>query len=60
MIKKVGQNNKIIVAGRLDVKGKDQIKRVYDPEGLCPTLSTMQGGGQQPKIIVIDPVWGQK
>lgn len=29
----------------------DQNKRYYDPEGLCPTLSTMQGGQRQPKII---------
>lgn len=34
---------KIIVVGRLDIKGKDQIKRVYDPNGVAPTLSTMQG-----------------
>jgi len=42
---------KIIVVGRLDIKGKDQIKRVYDPNGFAPTLSTMQGGQQQPKVI---------
>ena len=27
---------KIIVVGRLDIKGKDQIRRVYDPDGLAP------------------------
>ena len=43
---------KIIVVGRLDIKGKDQIRRVYDPDGLAPTLSTMQGGQQQPKVII--------
>lgn len=26
--------------------------RVYDPEGLSPTLKTMQGGGLEPKILV--------
>ena len=45
---------KIIVVGRLDIKGKDQIRRVYDPDGLAPTLSTMQGGQQQPKVIIYD------
>ena len=25
--------------------------RVYDPDGLAPTLNTMQGGGLEPKII---------
>lgn len=44
-------DNFIKVAGRLDIKGQDQIKRVYDPVGVSPTLSTMQGGNRQPKII---------
>lgn len=30
----------------------DQNSRVYDINGLAPTLSTMQGGGQEPKIKV--------
>lgn len=37
--------------GMLDVKGKDQIRRVYGTNGLAPCLTTMQGGGQEPKII---------
>lgn len=28
-----------------------QCGRVYDPNGICPTLNTMQGGGREPKII---------
>ncbi|MCM1315867.1 MAG: DNA cytosine methyltransferase [Alistipes senegalensis] len=35
---------KILEVGKLDIKGKDQIKRVYDADGVAPTLSTMQGG----------------
>lgn len=31
--------------------GSPQIGRVYDPSGISPTLSTMQGGGREPKII---------
>nr|WP_267921369.1 DNA cytosine methyltransferase [Levilactobacillus brevis] len=32
--------------------GNLQPGRVYDPEGISPTLSTMQGGGQEPKVLV--------
>lgn len=45
-------NNQLILVGRLNVKGIDQIKRVYDPTGLAPTLTVMQGGNLQPKIII--------
>lgn len=41
----------ILQIGELDIKGNDQIKRVYDAEGISPCLSTMQGGNRQPKII---------
>lgn len=41
----------ILQIGELDIKGNDQIKRVYDTEGISPCLSTMQGGNRQPKII---------
>ena len=40
----------ILVAGKLP-GNHDQNSRVYDTNGLAPTLSTMQGGGQEPKII---------
>jgi DNA (cytosine-5)-methyltransferase 1 len=36
--------------GKLDIKGMDAIKRVYDVDGLAPTLTTMQGGNTEPKI----------
>ena len=45
-------NNQLILAGRLNMKGIDQIKRVYDPAGLAPTLTAMQGGNLQPKIVI--------
>ena len=44
-------DNAIKVAGKLPMS-HDQNSRVYDPNGLAPTLSTMQGGGQEPKIRV--------
>jgi len=40
----------IMIAGRLP-GSHDQNSRVYSTEGIAPTLSTMQGGGQEPKII---------
>ena len=40
----------ILIAGKLP-GNHDQNSRVYDTNGLSPTLSTMQGGGQEPKII---------
>lgn len=40
----------ILIAGQLP-GNHDQNSRVYDTNGLAPTLSTMQGGGQEPKII---------
>ena len=30
----------------------ESANRVYDKEGLCPTLSTCAGGGLQPKVIM--------
>ena len=49
-----GTEPKIIISGCLDIKGKDQIKRVYDSNGIAPTLSTMQGGSQEPKVILYE------
>jgi DNA (cytosine-5)-methyltransferase 1 len=41
----------INVIGMLDMKGKDQWKRVYDTEGLAPTLVCSGGGYHEPKIL---------
>lgn len=40
----------IKVEGMLNCKGTDQIRRVYGVEGIAATLTTMQGGNQEPKI----------
>ena len=37
--------------GHVDIKGNDSIKRVYSPDGINPTLTTMGGGHRDPKII---------
>lgn len=42
----------ILQIGELDIKGNEQIRRVYSDEGLSPTLNTMQGGNRQPKVMV--------
>lgn len=34
----------------LDVNAKDQDKRIYDPTGIAPSITTMGGGYQHPKI----------
>lgn len=33
-------------------KAIKQVGRVYGADGIAPTLSTMQGGGQEPKVLV--------
>ena len=45
---KVDEINQV---GMLDIKGNEQIRRVYGDNGISPTLNTMQGGNRQPKII---------
>ena len=37
----------------------ESANRVYDKEGLCPTLPTCGGGNIQPKVIVYDDYNGQ-
>lgn len=44
-------DNYIKVIGEVDIKGHDCIKRVYDVDGIAPTLTDMQGGHRQPKIL---------
>lgn len=36
----------------LNIKGNDSIKRIYSAEGLCPSLTTMQGGHREPKVAI--------
>lgn len=47
-----GEGPKIQIEGMLDIKGQDNIKRVYSQEGISPTLTDMQGGNRQPKILI--------
>jgi len=36
----------------VDIKGHDQIKRVYSPDGKSPTVTTCGGGHREPKVVV--------
>ena len=47
-----GQTPMIKMVGMLDMKGNEQVRRVYGTDGLSPTLNTMQGGHRQPKVLV--------
>ena len=39
--------------GMLDIKGNEQVRRVYGANGISLTLNTMQGGNRQPKILTL-------
>ena len=45
-------DNTIDMVGMLDIKGNEQVRRVYGVDGISPTLNTMQGGNRQPKVLV--------
>lgn len=47
---------KCVQIGELGIKGHDCVKRVYSGEGLAPTLTDMQGGNRQPKVLIDEPV----
>ena len=49
--KQIIEDNNINVVGLLPIKGNEQVRRVYNSNGIAPTLNTMQGGNRQPKII---------
>ena len=42
----------IQVGTAVDIKGHDQIKRVYSEDGKSPTLTTCGGGHREPKVAV--------
>ena len=44
-------NKPIKVGVAVDIKGHDQIKRVYSPDGKSPTVNTCQGGNREPKVV---------
>lgn len=44
-------SNDINMLGLFNIKGNEQVRRVYGENGISPTLNTMQGGNRQPKIL---------
>ena len=49
--------NRCIQVGEADIKGRDNLKRVYSPEGKSPTLTTCGGGHREPKVYVPPLQW---
>ena len=54
--KKLNTNGEIKQIGNIgksdNFGGNPQVTRVYDINGISPTLNTMQGGGREPKVLV--------
>lgn len=48
----VEKTDELDMVGMLDIRGNEQIRRVYGDGGVSPTLNTMQGGNRQPKVAV--------
>ena len=50
--------NKIIQMGNIQISNNNfsnpQVGRIYSAEGIAPTLNTCQGGGREPKVIVLN------
>lgn len=44
--------NGLMEVGSLSHYKRNDINRVYSPQGNCPTLNTMQGGDRQPKVLI--------
>ncbi|HEI7947507.1 TPA: DNA (cytosine-5-)-methyltransferase [Proteus mirabilis] len=51
---KQSKDGLIHVANASDIKGNEQIKRIYSDAGKAPTLSTCQGGNREPKVAIRD------
>ncbi|WP_311748288.1 DNA (cytosine-5-)-methyltransferase [Proteus penneri] len=47
---KKSKDGLIHVVNASDIKGNEQIKRIYSDAGKAPTLSTCQGGHREPKV----------
>lgn len=45
---------KCIICGTTNISKYESSNRIYSPEGISPTINTMQGGNLQPKVLVKD------
>lgn len=46
------QPKRILLAGNIEGCNFDQQSRVYNSDGVSPTLNTMSGGDRQPKVLI--------
>ncbi len=51
-VMKIAINQVGNISNSKSYNGNPQVGRVYGTNGIAPTLSTMQGGGQEPKIAI--------
>ncbi|ATW59490.1 DNA methyltransferase [Lactobacillus phage Lenus] len=58
-VMKVAINQVGNISNSKSYNGNPQVGRVYGTDGIAPTLSTMQGGGQEPKIAVAKKRFGR-
>lgn len=48
----MNEDKTVIFVGSIYGHGTGYAGCVYDPDGICPTLNTMQGGGREPHILM--------
>lgn len=50
--KKIVEEIDLKMVGKINIKGNNSIRRVYSTDRITPTLTTMEGGHREPKIVV--------
>jgi DNA-cytosine methyltransferase len=53
----VQKDNVCVMIGSAGLNGHESTNRVYSPEGKSPTLTAIQGGGQEPKTSTDGITW---
>ena len=53
----VSKDSLCIEIGKANIKGNEQIKRFYSPEGKSPCINTCEGGHREPKISENNITW---
>lgn len=52
----MNENKTAVFIGSMYGHGTGYAGAVYSTKGLCPTLTTMQGGGREPHILLVKKV----
>lgn len=42
----------LIQVALLNIEDRDLHRRVYSPEGICPTIRAQSGGNAEPKVLI--------